>query len=294
MDAEAGGDGQNLVTDRAFAGPHAGGTEAKAALVGIQGAENLILGVAGMAETLVGQREAGDGVAAGVGVTQQRQDGVIVGRGAEFDCAARGSRAVSGQHGLQNLMLLAHHKALVFFAETLAFFHQGRDAGIILEELVEPGQLREHLEVAVVALAEGDGGLGGVWPGGAHLLPELAVAGIAADHALAVGLEQIAEGEAAFLWVELGGGLGGHIPEGILEEPGAVVLDLRDQRGHDVEVLVNAGELLQQFDHAVVVLEGVQTHPRQAIFTADQVLVKGLVHVPQKEKSDTTLRHDSR
>jgi hypothetical protein len=44
---------------------------------------------------------------------------------------------------------------------------------------------------------------------------------------------------------------------------------------------VDVGKLLQQSDHAVVVLEGVHTHPRQAVLTGDQIFVKRLMLVPQ-------------
>jgi hypothetical protein len=57
-------------------------------LVSIQGAANLHLGVAGMAEALVGQGKPRDRFAAGVGIAKKRQDGVIVGRGAELNGAA--------------------------------------------------------------------------------------------------------------------------------------------------------------------------------------------------------------
>ncbi len=69
----------------AFAGPHACGAKAKGALVSIQRAANLHLGVVGMAEALVGQGKPGDRFAAGVGIAKKRQNGMVVGRGAEFD-----------------------------------------------------------------------------------------------------------------------------------------------------------------------------------------------------------------
>ena len=43
---------------------------------------------------------------------------------------------------------------------------------------------------------------------------------------------------------------------------GHVVLNLRDQRRDKIEGLVNVGKLVQQFDHAVVVFEGMQAAPR--------------------------------
>ena len=52
---------------------------------------------------------------------------------------------------------------------------------------------------------------------------------------------------------------------------------------------MNVGKLIQQFHHAVVVLERVQSHPWQTVFTANQVLVKRLVLMP--EKNDTQRWH---
>src|SRR5258706_8160826 len=50
-----------------------------------------------------------------------------------------------------------------------------------------------------------------------------------------------------------------------------------------------AGEFLQQFDHPVVVFQGVQPGPRQAILPGDQIFVEGLVLVP--EDDDSNLGH---
>ena len=52
---------------------------------------------------------------------------------------------------------------------------------------------------------------------------------------------------------------------------------------------MNAWELVQQFDHAVIVFECMHPYPREAIFAGDQVLVEGLVHVPEEDQ--TNRRH---
>ena len=46
---------------------------------------------------------------------------------------------------------------------------------------------------------------------------------------------------------------------------------------------MDVGKLVQQFDHAVVVLERVQARPRQTIFARDQILVERLVLVPKQD-----------
>jgi hypothetical protein len=55
---------------------------------------------------------------------------------------------------------------------------------------------------------------------------------------------------------------------------------------------MDLGKLLQQFDHPVVVFQGVQTYPGQAVLTCDQILVIGLMLVP--ENNDAKNRHRRR
>jgi len=71
--------------------------------------------------------------------------------------------------------------------------------------------------------------------------------------------------------------------KGILRRSGHVVLDLRNERRHQVEGLVDVRELVQQLHHAVIILERVQARPGQAVLGGHQVLVVGLVHVPEKD-----------
>ena len=61
-------------------------------------------------------------------------------------------------------------------------------------------------------------------------------------------------------------------------------LDLRDQRRHQVEGDAEPREFLEHGDHAPVVLDGVQPHPRQDVLAGGEVLVIGLVHVPQQRE----------
>src|ERR1019366_10578979 len=45
-------------------------------------------------------------------------------------------------------------------------------------------------------------------------------------------------------------------------------------------------ELLHQFHHPVVVLQGMQSHPGKAILAGYHVLVERLVHMPQEHQPD--------
>ena len=61
-------------------------------------------------------------------------------------------------------------------------------------------------------------------------------------------------------------------------------LELRDERRHQVEGDMHAGELLEHGDHAPVVLDRVHPHPGQDVLAGGEVLVVGLVHVPQQRQ----------
>ena len=96
-----------------------------------------------------------------------------------------------------------------------------------------------------------------------------------------IGLEEILQCETALVGSEILRRLGGNFEKWIPGRSGHVVLNLRDQRRDEIESLVNVGKLIQQFDHAVVVLERMQPDPGQPVLAGDQVLVKRLMLVPQ-------------
>ena len=72
--------------------------------------------------------------------------------------------------------------------------------------------------------------------------------------------------------------------------------ELNEQRWNEVEGGANIRELPQERDHSVVVLEPVQAHPRQDVLLGGEILVKGLVHVPQDGDlgHGVSLKDDSR
>src|SRR6266850_978860 len=45
-------------------------------------------------------------------------------------------------------------------------------------------------------------------------------------------------------------------------------------------------EFIQQFHHAVIILECMHAHPGQTVLAGHQVLVEGLMHMPQKYEAD--------
>ncbi len=104
-------------------------------------------------------------------------------------------------------------------------------------------------------------------------------------------MEEVLQSEAAVFERQLRGGLGGQVKQWIAGRSSRVILNLPDQRRHEVEILVNAGELIQQLHHAVVIFERVHTHPRHSIFPGHQVLVEGLMHVPEEDYAELSQCH---
>jgi len=73
------GDGQHLLGDGALRRPHPRRPVAEEALVGADRLLDVPDGVLGMVEIVPGQLDVGQGLAGGVDVAQERQDGVVVG-----------------------------------------------------------------------------------------------------------------------------------------------------------------------------------------------------------------------
>jgi hypothetical protein len=72
--------------------------------------------------------------------------------------------------------------------------------------------------------------------------------------------------------------------DGEMPIPGAIVgkgLHLHEERGHEVEGHPHAGELLQDRNHAVVVLDRMQSYPGEDVLAGGEILVIGLMHVPE-------------
>ena len=82
-------------------------------------------------------------------------------------------------------------------------------------------------------------------------------------------------------WLQIGGRLEAQLEIPIARAARGKRLELHEQRRHEVERHLDVGKLPQERHHAVVVLQGVQPDPRQDVLARGQVLVKGLVHVPE-------------
>ena len=179
-----------------------------------------------------------------------------------------------------------NHQLLVVAAEVLALLNQGGDLGLVQKVLVEPGELRQHLQVGIVAGDEVRLRPLRAIAGRAIAFPQLAIARIAPNHVHRVRLEQILQREAPLGRRQLRRRLGHQVKKRIVRVARDVILDLCHQRRNQVEVLVDVGKLVQQFHHPVVVLEGVQPDPGKAILAGDHVFVERLVHVPEQHQPD--------
>jgi len=213
---------------------------------------------------------------------------MVVRRGGNFDLPGGRQLAINRQHLTDNLTLFFTHAALIGKGEITAAAHPFVDFGVVLLKLlVEPCELRPHLQVAKILHAKRDVRAGVLLP--LPRVEQLAVAGIAIDQALRIGIKGVAEEEGAIGIAQILGGLERGLQKGIDGLTGGVLGDLGHHRRHQVECLPDFGKLLQHANHAVVILERVHARPGQFVFAGDQVLVEGLVHVP--EEAQVYLRH---
>jgi hypothetical protein len=105
-------------------------------------------------------------------------------------------------------------------------------------------------------------------------------------------LKQILQREPPLLFRQFPGGLAGHLQKRILGLARNIILNLRNQRRHQIERLMHLRELVQQLHHPVVVFQSMQARPGQTILPRHQVFVERLVLMPQD--NDAQLGHGFR
>jgi len=71
---------------------------------------------------------------------------------------------------------------------------------------------------------------------------------------------------------------------GLFEAATGVLFELHAQRRHDVEGGMEVGEFAEDFDHAPVIFQGMQTRPREHVTPVFGVAVLRLMHVPQHDQ----------
>ena len=150
--------------------------------------------------------------------------------------------------------------------------------GVLVEILfVEPGELGEHLEIAIFLGSEDAAAFRALrLPG----VVEFAIARVAVDHARGVRHEEVAQDEGVVAVGKVFGGLEGGFEERVFGLAARVFLHLHHHGRDEVEGLANVRKFFQDLYHAVVILERVHARPGQAVLARGEVLIKRLVHVP--------------
>ena len=196
------------------------------------------------------------------------------------------------QNPAEQLALPRHHQPLVFERIVPAFADQFRNVFLRQKILVEPPNLREHLQVGEVlslkiflrALRR--------FPRPVKFLPQFAVPRIAPDYIHRIRLKQILQRKPPLPFCQVFRGLRRNLQKRVLRLARNIILNLRDQRGHQIERLMHLRELVQQLHHPVVVFQSMEARPGQTILPRHQVFVERLVLVPQDDNSQ--LGHDFR
>ncbi len=167
--------------------------------------------------------------------------------------------------------------------------HQRRHVLLFQKKLVEPRNLRQHLQIGKILRLKIPLRPLRMVPMLPKPFPQLAVPRIPPNHVQRIRLKQILQREPPLVQRQILRRLGRDAQERILRRPRHVILNLHHQRRHQIKVLVNVGKFIQQLHHAVVIFERVQPRPRQTVLSRNQILIKRLVLVPQK--NDAQGRH---
>ena len=133
----------------AFWGPHPGRPRSEPALVCVDGAGQLQVGIRRPLERRVEHGRARMRLAVGGRVTEQRQDRMEVRRGRELELPALGSGPVGRHHPAQDLEFHRPQRVLVVLVEAVSLVQQPPHPRVGAQQLgIHPGQLLPHLKVA--------------------------------------------------------------------------------------------------------------------------------------------------
>src|SRR5215467_14191293 len=195
-----------------------------------------------MLEARSRQAQPGVGNRGYAGVAHQRQDGVVKRRGGNLNSAAVERGLVRRQDASQEFFLFADHQPLIFQSEVTPLLDKSANLRLLLEEFIHPGNLRKHLEVSDVAIGKAPARVG---MGRMKLSRQLLITGIPSDHVLFVCLKEILSGKLLFSMAEFGHWSGSHFQKRIESRARCVVLNLVDERGNQIEGLMDFRELIQ-------------------------------------------------
>ncbi len=182
----------------------------------------------------------------------------------------------------------ARNTRLIFEAEVAALLDQLLRLRIRRQNLfVEPGDLREHLKVAEGLHSKGAASALHAVAGSQPGVIQLAVSRIAINHVVRIGMKRVLEKKTLLGLGQILGRLEYGLEKRLDGDAARVLIHLHHHGWHQVEGLMHLREFLQDFHHAVVVFHGVQARPGEMVLSRDQVLVEGLMHVPQEAEVDS-------
>src|SRR6516225_1684912 len=280
-----GGDREGLIGYRALGRPQARRLHAEGFLMILARKLQLLASVLGPAEGAARKRRGRIGNARDVGVTQERQNGVVERRCADLDLATRSCVAVRRQNQTQQFQLFFLQGRLVILGGVFAPRSKAAHEFVFLKpRFFHPGELREKLEVSPVASGESDKSLS--TPGGARPFMKFDEARPTGHQVLVVDLEGARENLRLVLAGEFISIFESQGKPRLVELSAGVLFELGAESWNDVERGMKVGELAKGFDHAVVVLEGVQARPGENVAAGFRVAVLRLVHVPQHNQMD--------
>ena len=154
LDAETVRDGQSFFRDAALRRPHALRPHSKHLLVKIERAHQLLARVFGMPKPVLRQGQARRRNRSGIGVADQRKNGMIERRGRNLDRSFLRGVGIRRQNLAQQFPLARDHKTLIVERVVALFLDQRGNVFIFQKEFVEPCDLRQHLQVGEVAALE--------------------------------------------------------------------------------------------------------------------------------------------
>ena len=155
----------------------------------IQTTRNLRERVFRVAKPMSRQTQSGMRDRTRIAVADEWKNWMIKGRSGYLDGPTLGRIGIGRQNSGQHLPLLLDDKALVLEREIASFFHQFAYFRLFEKVFVKPSKLREHLEIGKVMDGEQLGNFGQIIAGTVKSLPQLAIAGIPANHPVQLRLE---------------------------------------------------------------------------------------------------------
>ena len=227
-------------------------------------------------------------------VDQQGKNRMIKRRGGEPDLPALPGGAMAGDDLAHDAEGFLEEHGLIFLGKAFPFLEQLFQRRAPAADLADPDQVIPDLQVAEILHAEmrypliGRGVRGFVLV----LLVELVIARVGLDHLGQVGQEEIFQDGFFLIQIELIGRAFAQIPDIIAGAVFNIILDLQQQRGHQVDVLLHRGKFLDQQQHVEVIFGGVKAHPGHVIISPG-IFIIGLMIMPQKSDVQFRVAHNS-